>query len=510
MYSMWIKTALFISIELVTSVALAQGTFTDERDGTTYKTVQIGKETWLAENMKYVAEEISCRTDSRHGSSIKNYGCLYSWADAQKVCPSGWHLPTKVEFTRLLSQVGEGKEGSDNLRDISWQDGKNESGFSALPAGRYESGSYENFGSGAYFWSQTRCDNEGVNAGSLTLLPGRVSVKKCHNMNTEWLSVRCLKDTEEVVQGATFTDERDGTTYKTVEIGQETWLAENMKYIAADIDYKVNSKQKEYGALYTFKNAQKVCPAGWRLPSKVDFERLLNQVGKGTIGSDNLRHKTWDRGKNVSGFSALPAGSCDKSGCSFFDTDAYFWSSTAYKSNKAYGLYVDSGKALVTSGKRSSYLAVRCIRGSNEEAAITSRSKSSANPKNKGNKKLLAASITAGALGGALAVTGIALISSAAIYSAKSHEAEDEFRGNEPITNNNLLSQTEAAAIAQRGRSMEVASYVTFGITGAAVATAIIFGVKYQKSKKKLDKQSVTIAPAVSKKAALLTIGARW
>ena len=121
MYRLWLRKAAFTLILLFTSSASAQdlGSFTDERDGTTYKTVEIGKETWMAENLKYITSEITCGVDTKHGASMKNHGCLYSFTDAQKVCPIGWHLPTKVEFDRLLINVGEGREGSNNLRDIS-------------------------------------------------------------------------------------------------------------------------------------------------------------------------------------------------------------------------------------------------------------------------------------------------------------------------------------------------------------------------------------------------------
>ncbi len=158
-----------------------------------------------------------------------------------------------------------------------------------------------------------------------------------------------------------FTDERDGNKYKVVKIGRETWLAENMRYTNNNIDYKESKKPNEYGYLYSFAAAQKVCPAGFRLPTKAEFDRLLTKAYTKGTDSENLRHKTWAKGRNLSGFGALPAGKCEKSACSFFDTEAYFWSSTARNKITAYGLYVDVNKALVSYGKSASYLSVRCI-----------------------------------------------------------------------------------------------------------------------------------------------------
>ncbi len=80
---------------------------------------------------------------------VHNYGCLYTWADAMKVCPSGWRLPTEAELRDLENL------GTDALRATTWSGGSNTSGFSALPAGNYYSGSYLYFGSDAFFWSST-------------------------------------------------------------------------------------------------------------------------------------------------------------------------------------------------------------------------------------------------------------------------------------------------------------------------------------------------------------------
>ena len=92
------------------------GTLTDTRDGKVYKTVQIGSQTWMAENLayaplisfvthdSYLKTGIYCYNDDT--ALITDYGLLYSWSIAIKSCPVGWHLPTKAEYDTLLAYVG--------------------------------------------------------------------------------------------------------------------------------------------------------------------------------------------------------------------------------------------------------------------------------------------------------------------------------------------------------------------------------------------------------------------
>jgi len=156
------KSLLLLSsvlIVVMNSIAQEFGTFTDTRDGRTYKTVIIGNQTWMAENLNYKAETGSWfyNNDSSIGAI---YGRLYDWETALKVCPTGWHLPSDIEWTELADSLGNSKVGGKMKvpGTLYWKapntDATNVSGFSALPGGyRNTIGQFLYLGSFAMFYS---------------------------------------------------------------------------------------------------------------------------------------------------------------------------------------------------------------------------------------------------------------------------------------------------------------------------------------------------------------------
>lgn len=79
------------------------GEFTDSRDGQTYKTTIIGSQKWMAQNLNYKTENSVCYLDYYYADYSNNFGRLYKFREANKVCPDGWHLPEEEEFDELIS-----------------------------------------------------------------------------------------------------------------------------------------------------------------------------------------------------------------------------------------------------------------------------------------------------------------------------------------------------------------------------------------------------------------------
>ena len=205
------------------------GTLTDARDGKIYKTVVIGTQTWMAENLNYsdstnypsMLKRNWCPSNKL--DSCTQYGRLYTWAAAMDsvgtfstngkgcgyyktctptypvrgICPDGWHLPQKTEWEMLFTAVGGKSTAGKMLKSTSgWSsngNGEDSFGFSALPAGyRNGSGGYYYQGNLAYFWSSTEYNSYDAYYMDLSYYHDDAGLN--YNYKYSARSVRCLRD----------------------------------------------------------------------------------------------------------------------------------------------------------------------------------------------------------------------------------------------------------------------------------------------------------------------------
>jgi len=127
---------------------------TDDRDGKTYITVTILKQTWMARNLDYVNDMTTSDSSwcyENNPDNCNTYGRLYTWNAAIKICPAGWRLPDTADWNRLINAVGGSNVAEKKLRSTDWH-GTDEYGFSALPGGYWYSG-WRFYGDDSYFSS---------------------------------------------------------------------------------------------------------------------------------------------------------------------------------------------------------------------------------------------------------------------------------------------------------------------------------------------------------------------
>jgi len=298
--------------------------FTDPRDGKVYKTVKIGKQVWLAENLAYEAKGSKCYDNDE--SKAKKYGRLYDWKTAMKACPPGWHLPSAKEWQTLVKFVGGVKIAGEKLKSNTDWDGTDEFGFSALPGG-FAHSDFWDFGDNGFWWSSTEFNSDW--ACYQDLATDYDSAYGHEGGKFHLFSVRCVQDYGEAyrkqrkrkIKIGTFTDSRDGKIYKTVKIGEQVWLAENLAYKTKGSKCDDDESKGKYGRLYSWRRAMKACPDGWHLPSDEEWQTLVDFVGGEEIAGKRLKAKSgWNKNGNGTdefGFSAMPSDG----------NDGYWWSS---------------------------------------------------------------------------------------------------------------------------------------------------------------------------------------
>ena len=425
--------------------SITYGTMTDTRDNKTYKTVTVDGVTWMAENLNYagnaIGESVCFNEEDRF---CKLYGRLYSRDAAmnssdcafgkscnlgsdpiQGVCPEGWHIPTVSEAQSLVDlanfEAGPLMSAEGWLNDIT--PGEDVYGLSFMGTGDYVKDSeFESMGEDSYTWAYEASSNQ-----YYLLIRGA-------DRNTEiWYfdsyevynSVRCVKDDPGIIipessssssssprikqniepilnaagdqfnptiEYGTLTDDRNGKTYKTVEVDGVTWMAENLNYAgnAVGESFCFNDEKRYcelYGRLYNREAAmnsndcafgescnlgngpiQGICPDGWHIPTTSEALSIVNLAkGKAT---PLMSAESWlddiTPGDDTYGLSFLGAGSyTSTSGTGFKNLGQYENIWVYYASTYQYYIVIrgsENESELWNFDSYELYYGIRCVK----------------------------------------------------------------------------------------------------------------------------------------------------
>ncbi|MFA9392184.1 MAG: FISUMP domain-containing protein [Prolixibacteraceae bacterium] len=468
-------------IDSLKTKAASGSTITDQRDGKIYKTVTIGNQIWMAENLNFKTENGSWSYNNNEENTL-NYGRLYNWETAMQACPAGWHLPDYHEWEDLANFIGP-NAGLKLKSTSGWTDGQNgtdEFAFTALPGGVYNGSDYYT-GLTTYgeWWSSTlRTGSELAYTRGLRNYDNGLLLSTTPTTSDLASSVRCIKgithpelysseatfifqnsailngdisskdhiqinefgfvwstihsnptksdhvillsgklgkqfyELNELTANTTYhyrayasypkgisysevfefktsggkpsdvlIDARNNKQYRTVQIGDAIWMAENLAYRASydtDSYNRSNENDSIYGRLYSWENAQNACPAGWHLPGDDEWEKLaeyLNQIA-GPFKKEDGNWKemgsylkagwNWkgNHGTDEIGFAALPGGVNSLGVFSGIENNGYWWTANEGEDQTAWGRYLneENGDLFKVYYDKNQSISVRCVK----------------------------------------------------------------------------------------------------------------------------------------------------
>ncbi len=277
----------------------------------------------------------------------KYFGKLYNWyaaIDQRNICPCGWRVPYEEDWNELIQNLGANSLPGDAVKsnhDGFWKFTDSQetglSGFEALPGGeRQHVGGYSDFGVRGYWWAQNEAlsksgKSDAVRASIHFDGKSRPQFSVWFGAKNSGYSIRCIKMNDgwderytksidirtyyNVSPGKGVSDAA-GNHYNTIKMNRQEWFTENLRthiYNNGDlipelsdssfwVDTEIGglcsylndrSFDEKYGKLYNghvVLDERGVCPDGWRIPDRRDWERLFANVGGKLTGGDVLKH----------------------------------------------------------------------------------------------------------------------------------------------------------------------------------------------------------------------------
>ncbi len=204
----YLLALLFCSLLLSSNAQSPEPTMTDPRDKKTYKTITIRRSvgmdviythTWLAENLNFEMEGSFCYYEGKGpvDANCNQYGRLYTWEAALAACPPGWHLPSDLEWQRLIHQFTKGglisdDEQGDKMAYRELLEGGSSRFNAQLGGVRDSDGVFGSQGLGAAYWSSSAQSSE--RARGFNFDSSDRSLYLLNEDKTLGFSCRCVRD----------------------------------------------------------------------------------------------------------------------------------------------------------------------------------------------------------------------------------------------------------------------------------------------------------------------------
>ncbi|MBR5982860.1 MAG: InlB B-repeat-containing protein [Bacteroidales bacterium] len=325
---------------------------------------------------------------------------------------SNWRMPTNDEFNELKNNCTVIWTTQNGVYGRRYTGTNGNSIF--LPAAGYRDENSLNYSSSfGYYWSSSLNSDNPKGGKHHNFGSGICGMYGSERYHGESIRPVYATTSSSPYETGSFTDTRDGNTYTTITIGEQTWMAENLRYegnttigttTSTTTKYRYypnnnSSNVATYGYLYNWpatmngasssssnpSGVQGICPNGWHLPSDAEWTQLTNylssqseyQCGGATTNiAKSLASTTgWDSSttscavgntpanNNSTGFGALSAGDYNGS-YAHFGYYAYFWSATEYDSSDAYRSHLYYDSAIVNRNYSAKFIgrSVRCVR----------------------------------------------------------------------------------------------------------------------------------------------------
>jgi uncharacterized protein (TIGR02145 family) len=359
-----------IDIPAESKVLTASFLASDDIDNNHYSTIVIGAQTWMSENLKTTrlndGTAITLATENSLWASLsvpgycwrsndettyKNpYGALYNWhtVNTGKLCPTGWRVPGEGDWTTLELYLGGRNVAGGKLKeDGTWHwNGPNTGardnyGFAMIGGGYRDGqgGGFYELGKGGYLWSAL--EENSTDGRWRGFSYDNIQMDLGHSVKTTGMSVRCLLDEAPPEPNPGTISDYEGNVYKTVLIGKQTWMAENLRNThlangeripelktAAEwvsvttpgFSWRNNNEAAykiPYGALYNGMAmiSTSLCPSGYHIPTEKDFLDLEKYLGGRSLAGGKLKEngtRHWASpntgATNSYGFTMLPGG----------------------------------------------------------------------------------------------------------------------------------------------------------------------------------------------------------